>query len=333
MAITADAVRQSRQLTAIIYEAFRRSVFVNVGNRRWESQMSGASKLEFLSLGDEGTVQDRTSAQLQAAVTYTTSAATKQTMTRKWFNAFDQLGMEDMRTLAIGGRLESYMAGRLGKKVAIHIDDKIGAIVAGLTYGLVSASGNKNSIVAGSGTDNIARAFPSHPSTAKAITDLIAAIKDAHMLLKEKEAIDGEFEGDAYGSALALVCPVPIARVLVDYLESKGALQVRGDIAGQALVNRGILGTTAYQGSAFGFLDIVGTNALPRPTGTNDWDSYVIPTDGNLVVAVTPTELDIAEFGQGNTAGAYVHRRTIVGSYAALAVKPEHIIRVRMDAG
>ena len=222
MAITADAVRQSRQLTAIIYEAFRRSVFVNVGNRRWESQMSGASKLEFLSLGDEGTVQDRTSAQLQAAITYTTSAATKQTMTRKWFNAFDQLGMEDMRTLAIGGRLESYMAGRLGKKVAIHIDDKIGAIVAGLTYGLVSASGNKNSIVAGSGTDNIARAFPSHPSTAKAITDLIDAIKDAHMLLKEKEAIDGEFEGDAYGSALALVCPVPIARVLVDYLESTG---------------------------------------------------------------------------------------------------------------
>ena len=333
MAITAAGVRQQRQLTAIIYEAFRRSTWVNVGNRSWESQMAGAHILQFLSLGDEGSVQDRTYTQLDGEVTYTTSAATKLDMTRMWFNAYDQVSISDMRTLATAGRLESYMAARLGRKVSQHIDGKIASYVAGLTYDTVDGSGNDNRLSYGTASSVfLTRAFPSAPSGTNAADIFVSGIKDAHMLLKEKNAIDGEYEGDGGSSQLAFVCPVAVARMIADYLESKGSLVNRGDIAGQALVNRGIVGTSAYMGTAFGYADIVGTTSLARPTGTNDWNSYVVPTNGNLAVAVTPTDLDTAEFGQGNTKGAYVHRRTIVGSWGALALRPEHIVRVTILA-
>ena len=96
-------------------------------------------------------------------MTYTTSAATKLDMTRMWFNAYDQVAISDMRTLATAGRLESYMAARLGRKVSQHIDGKIASYVAGLTYDTVDGSGNDNSLSYGTATGRCSSPVLSRP--------------------------------------------------------------------------------------------------------------------------------------------------------------------------
>ena len=343
---TPDGSLQVIQSNAIMYEAFRRSVWLNASNRSLESMFDRALKAQVAVLGDSSTIQARTRAQLENEITYTTSDVTIKTLVKMFFNGFDSLAMADYRALQAGGRLESHLAMRLGKKLALHVDSQIAALIAGsttlgdsstrITYDTVDGSGNDNKIEVGTATtDFISRTFPYNPTNSSGkdvFADFEKAVKDAHLLLAEKDVVDGEFVGDYGGGQLALMLPLALARVLVDRIADKGELRMAGDVAGQAIQRRGIFGTSAYMGTAFGMADIVGTNSLPAPTGTTNWASYVLPSNGVLQAGFPLLAIDEAMFGQGNTKGAYVYRRTAVGEWYAGVLDPKHIVQITVHA-
>ena len=155
------------------------------------------------------------------------------------------------------------------------------------------------------------------------------------MLLAEKNVINGVTTGMGAGEMVAFECPVPIARILVDHLESEGSLLTQSDIAGAAIMDRAIGNRgAAYMGTAYGYARIDGTTSLPStPGGSAHFDSYVVPFAGPLQATILPSEIDEAMFGQGNTGGAYQYRRTVITKWGAVVLDPKHIIRVRATAG
>ena len=178
---TLDAAANQIQSNAILYQAFRKSVWLNASNRMLEQYMSRALSVSVLELGDSSVVQDRTRAQLEEATTYTTSDVTETTFTKNYFNGFDSLSMADYRILEAGGKLESFIADRLGKKLALHVDDKIAGVVAGATYDSVDGSGNDN-LIAVDSARTLTRAFPHKPAGNNAQRQFADALKDAHTL-------------------------------------------------------------------------------------------------------------------------------------------------------
>ena len=328
MAVTMTSALRVAQARSLLYEVFRRSVWLNVANRNWESDLANAFKVQIGVLDDSGTVQDRTKAQLEVGPTYSTSGVTNVEFSRAFIRAYDQIGMEDISTLGAGGALESFMAERLGRKTATQLDDKLAGVVAGVSYDTVNGAGNDNLIETGSDSDTINAAFP-HRGTTQAVEDFVSALKDAHMLLAMDNVIGGEVIGSGLGSPAAAVMPIPLARLVADYLEDKGELLDRSSIAGQAVATRGILSNSAYMGT-FAGLDIVSTNSIAVPTAAANarWSSYVLPTNGTLVAALLPDAIDEARFGDGSTGGAYVMRRTVISKWGGAVVRPEHVIRV-----
>ena len=329
MAVTMTSALRVAQARALLYQVFRRSVWLNVANRNWESDLANAFRVQIGVLDDSGTVEDRTKAQLEVGPTYSTSGVTNVEFQRSYIRAFDQLGMEDMSTLGAGGALESFMAERLGRKTATQLDDKLAGVVAGVAFDTIDGSGNDNDIPTGDDTNVINATFPHRAATTQAMEDFVTALKDAHMLLAMDNVIGGEVVGTGLGSPAAAVMPIPLARLVADYLEDKGELLDRSSIAGQAVAARGILSNSAYMGT-FAGLDITATNSIAVPTAAANarWSCYVLPTNGTLVGALLPDAIDEGRFGDGSTGGAYVMRRTVISKWGGAVVRPEHVIRV-----
>ena len=323
---TTDANTQQVQSNLILYEAFRKSVWLNASNRALESYMSRALRVSVIEVGDSSVVQDRTREQLEEAITYTTSDVTETTFTKNYFNGYDSLAMADYRILEAGGKLDSYVSDRLGKKLALHVDDKIAGVVTGSTYDSVDGTGRDNLITVDN-RDTIARAFPHATGRADTAQNIASAFKDAHMLLASKDLIDGEYVGDNGPSAFIALGAIPIMRQVVDYLASETQLQDNSNIGMQAEKYRGIFGTAAYRGTYSG-IDLGWTNSLGVPADSAPWSVYILPTNSTLFCGFPMMQIDESKFGQGNTQGAYVYRRTAVGEWLAGIGRPEHIIRI-----
>ena len=318
------------QSNAILYSAFRKSIWLNASNRQLEQYMNRALRVSVIDVADNSTVQDRTREQLEAEITYTTSDVTETTFEKNYFNGFDSLAMADYRVLEAGGRLESFISDRLGKKLALHVDDKIAGVVAGLTYDAVDGTGNDNLITVAN-QDTLARAFPHAPGRGATAANIADALKDAHMLLAQKNLMDGEYVGDNGPSAFTALGSIPVIRQIADYLASETQLQDNARIGANAEQFRGIFGTAAYRGTYAG-MDLVATNSLGVPADSAPWSIYIVPTNSTLFCGFPMLEIDEAKFGQGNTSGAYVYRRTAVGEWLAGVGRPEHIIRINVPS-
>ena len=332
---TLSAALQKVQTRAILAEAFQRSHWLNATNSALQSDFDKALTVSAILVGDSGTIEAQTRAQLEAAVVYATDNVTKVDITKGFFRGHVQLNKADYRSLEAGDRLESYVSERMGIKLANHVDENISTYVAGLTYDEVDpdTDDNDNKIVVGTaGSIFLSKAFPSHPSGTNATEVIARSILDAHQLLAEKNLIGGQYVGDYGPSQFSLICPIPVARVVVDYLGDVGQLRTAGDVAGQALANRGIFGTDAYMGSFGTVMDIIGTSTQARPTGTNNWLAYVVPSNASLHAGFPLLDIDESQFGDGNTEGAYVYRRTAVGEWFAGATDEKHIIQLEIEA-
>ena len=319
------------QSMAILYEAFRRSVWLNAANRSLEQYMARALRVSVVEVNDQSSVSDVTREQLEAPVTYTTSNVTEKTFEKKYFRGQAELAMADYRILEAGGRLESYTAEALGKKLALHVDDKIREHVASLTFDIVDKSGNDNLITLAS-ADTLKRTFPYTPGRGQTAANVASAFKDAHMLLSEKDLIGGEYIGDGGPSAFSALGPVAAIRQIADYLASETQLQDNSNVGRDAEQSRGIFGTGAYRGTYAG-IDLMATNSIPNASGSSGtWDIYILPTNSTLYAGFPMMMIDESKFGQGNTDGAFVYRRTAVGEYLVGTGRPESIVKIQIPS-
>ena len=92
------------QSMAILYEAFRRSVWLNAANRSLEQYMARALRVSVVEVNDQSSVSDVTREQLEAPVTYTTSNVTEKTFEKKYFRGKPSLQWQTIESskLAVG---------------------------------------------------------------------------------------------------------------------------------------------------------------------------------------------------------------------------------------
>ena len=317
----------------LMYQVFRRSVWINICNRNWESDFAGASsvKIPDISAGAVST-ETRTRTQLETGPTFSTSTITNVTLDEKFIRGYASIPMADIKSTGPGPTLESRIAEEMAIEMAIELDDRIAAAVAALTFDEVNGSGNDNKVIAGTaGSVFIDRTAPYTPTGTDAVKLVVNAVKLAHMYLFRKNVVAGLTLGAGEPSPLAVVLPPELCATVVDYLETTGELTDRASIAGQAGVSRGILGTAAYMGTYAG-ADFAASNSLAVPTGTNNWLFYILPTTSALAAAVEAPDIDEASYGQGNTAGAYVYRRTAISKYGIAALRPAHIFQAEVHS-
>lgn len=318
------ATTNTVQTNAILGESFRRTVWLNASNSRLDAAFSNALKQTMITVVDNSFVRDRTREQLEAGgVTWTSNEVTIQEFEKFYFDGGAQVPYADMRVLEAGGRLESHAGQILGKKLALHVDSKIaGAVTASANY-----TSGRNNQVAAPDASTITRAFPHRVAGNNADRNIVRAVKDAHLLLTDKDVMEAEWVGDNAPSAFSLMCNYPVARVLVDYLSDVGELRMKSDVAGQAETSRGIFGTTAYMGSFSGF-DIVSTNSIAKPGAGQDWKAYVVPTNSSIVAGFPMLKTVDKSWDKGTTNDAYVWQRHAIGEWYAGIVYPENIIEI-----
>ena len=329
MTQTATGALNVVQARDLAYEVFRRAMWLQLSSSAFTDALAAAYTVQIGTLEQGGAVQNRTRAQLQTGPTYAVSGVTQLAVSRKPIRAWESLDLDDYTALGVGPALEDYMSTRLGIRTAVHLDNELRGIVSGLTFDSVDGSGNDNDITAGAAADTVSRTFPYTPATT-ATAAAIAAIKNAHMLLAIKNVVNGVATGMGGAEMIAFMCPIPVAKLIVDYLESEGSLLTQNDIAGAAIIDRSIGSRGgAYMGSAYGYARIIGSNSCPIPT-TGNFLCYAVPYAGPLQATILPGVVDEQRFGEGTTQGAYQYNRTVVSNWGGVVLNPAHIIRVQV---
>ena len=314
---------------AILYEAYRRSVWLNVANRTWEEGLVNAKTVAIPDMTDNIAVDNPADADaLQTALTYKNATMAGINMVRGFVRAGAKIPMDLLDRAGGGAEAEAALATRMGVLIAQNIDEKIAAEVAGQTYDTVNGSGNDNSVPIGSaGSNFIATAFP-YSASGTILKDMANALLNIKALLVTKGVVDGNLVGAGGGNGDAVaVLPTALAINLVKYLRDNGDLVTRESIAGQAAIEAGIASTTAFQGRYAG-IDIVASDATGVAKSNAAWMGYVTVAGGPLAAAAFAPRIDEQRFGDGTTAGLYEMRRTAVGAYAAKVTRPEHIVQL-----
>ena len=314
---------------AILYQAYRRSVWLNVANRTWEEGLANAKTVTIPDMTDNIAVDNPADADaLQTALTYKNATMAGINMVRGFVRAGARIPLDLLDRAGGGAEAEANLATRMGVLIAQNIDTKIAAEVAGQTYDTVNGSGNDNSIPIGAaGSNYIGVAFP-YSANGTILKDLADALLNAKALLVTKGVVDGNLVGSGAGNGDAVaVLPTALAINLVKYLRDNGDLVTRESIAGQAAIEAGIASTTAFQGRYAG-IDIVASDATGVAKSNAAWNGYITVAGGPLAAAVFPPRIDEQRFGDGTTAGLYEMRRTAVGVYATEVTRPAHIIQL-----
>lgn len=319
----------------VLYQLFRRSAWLNLANRNWETDLAEAFKVTLSNLDDnvqiEGSV-DRSGGQagdLDASPVFSTAAITNVEMARKYMRATASLHKDDITAAGPGPVLMSRLADTLSKKLAVQLDNNLRDVITAGTYN----AANDNLVEVGTaGSVFIGRAFPYAPTGTNAVKLVADALKLAHLKLFRKDVVTGETVGVGMPMPLAAIWQPEMGNVMAEYLEGRGLITDRRSIGGQAMANRGILGNTAYQGTFSGIMDLVASNSLAVPTGSGNWEFYVVPTDSAFVAAVLSPEVDDSQFGEGTTQGRYVWERTVVQKWGGLIVRQPHIIKCVVHA-
>ena len=266
---TAAANRATVFSRDLMYQVFRRSIWLNLANRNWEAEFQNAGKVEIPDISAIADPVARTAAQLETAPTYSTSTVTNVPLTAAFIRGHGSINMVDIKRTGPGAALEADLAEKLSIQMAISLDDHLAGVITGGTYN----AANLNTLTVGTtGTDFVPRVSPFMPTTAKGMALVVNAIKVVHMLLFRKNVVGGITLGAGEPSPLAVALQPELAATVVNYLEDKGELTDRASIAGQAGVNRGILSSAAYMGTYAG-MDIVATNSLEVPASATSGSS------------------------------------------------------------
>lgn len=332
---TADADLRIVFTRDIIYEVFRRSVWANVFNQSWasESMMAWLVRFsEFLNTDEVKTEEVANRTALETGPTFTTTVLDTTDATPFYLRGYAQLNKADLKQTGTGPVFQQRLIEVLSRKLAIELDDKLAAVITGGTYEAIG-TGNSNLIPhLGDDTDFVDRDFPHRASTTDALDYVQSAMRDAELLLVQKNVLDGERVGPgAVGPISAMMNPA-LAAVLVDYLKEEGLIDLPMSAGRQALASSGVLGNTRYMGTVNN-INIMATNSLAVPGTGADWDMYFIPTGSAAAAGIEVPEVDDAQYGEGNTGGAYVFRRTVVQKAWGKILRQAHIIKATIDAG
>lgn len=314
----------------IVYLTYRKSVWLNLFNRQWESESEMGWKTQFSKLTDNVTaskMSDRTS--LETGPTFSTATVSLQDANPFYLRAHGQINLADTREAGPGPMLESRLAEVISTELALKMDDELASVVTGNTY----STANTNLLsTLGSSTNYIARAFPHKNATSAALPYVANAIAQAELQLRLKNVVNGQHIGPGQPSSLAAVMNPALASLLIDYLEDTGAIDQPGSAGRQAAQQAGILSNSAYMGR-YRTVDIVSTNSLAVPTGSANWEFYIIPTNSTCAAGVSVPDIDDARFGEGNTDGAYVWRRTVVQRGWGEVLRPAHLVKAVITGG
>ena len=316
---------------AILYEAYRRSVWLNVANRTWEEGLANAKTVAIPDMTDNIAVDNPADSDaLQTALTYKNATFAGINMVRGFVRAGVKVPMDALTRAGGGAEAEAALATRMGALIAQNIDGKIAAEVAGQTYDTVNGTGNDNKLSIGAGGSNfIAVAFP-YAASGTILKLLADALLNIKALLVTKGVVDGNLIGAGGGNGDAVaVLPTALAVNLVKYLRDEGELIGREGVGTQAAIEAGIASTTAFQGRYAG-IDIVASDATGVAASNATWKGYVTVAGGPLAAAAFAPVIDEQRFGDGTTAGLYEMRRTAVGAYAAKVTRPEHVVQLEV---
>ena len=250
--------------------------------------------------------------------------------------AVDELDLIEASTSE--AMVRQMLNGALAGQLAGNVDNANFAILAGGTYAAVAGAINTSLIVAQdnaisvgtSGSHFISRDFP-FASTGDG-DDLIAqGIAAAIALLRLKNAVGGVDVGAGQPARVACVMPTGLGSVAARYLSGKGVVDMPGSAGSQALREGGIFSSQAYEGRLAG-ADLAITNGLSTPTGTDDWEFYVLPTMGAYYASIDDPMISDRSFSAGTSADTAIRSRTAIIRHAAAIRQPGAIIRVTVPA-
>ena len=318
----------------IVYEVYRRSTWLRAFYRNIDAMFQMSQTVVLADMNDNIQVDHPADqSALESKLARSTATLTDISTTRKLIRANAQINKMQEREAGAGPAMQANLNQKLAIKLALALDDKLAEFVAGLTYDTVNGSGNDNSLLKGTaGSIYVSRSFPYKPTGTNAVDLVIEGLKDAHMLLAEKDCVSGETVGAGEAMPMCAKLPLGMARQVVDSLEKAGDLQYRTDIAAQAGADRGILSTSAYMGTWAGIMDIAGTTSLKTPTGTGNWTGYLFPTNGPISAAISEPDIADQDWDQGNTDGEYVHIREGISRWTAVATRNAHVVRIQVHA-
>ena len=101
---------------------------------------------------------------------------------------------------------------------------------------------------------------------------------------------------------------IAVMDVLAEWLAENGLMQRRSDVAVNAAINRGVFANEAYRGTSVAGFNLIGLpdSTIAKPSGTNPWDVFVVPSAGGIYGAYA---LDPDSQGTYRVDGTHLERR------------------------
>ena len=259
----------------ILYNVWRNNIGLNIANQGWRAY---ADKLGFdIPMLESNAGADRPADRdaLETGPTLDSADLTGIQINHTPVRGWGQINKRDEKISGGGPQLQMQVNAEVAQVVSQEVDDYIfEAIVRDANY-----SANDNSFKLGDATDFVSRGT-GEPSTDAAAELPGKVLNRIHRAMTRDNVLGADSTGNGANTRGTAVLPVELSAIAVDDLSDKGVLQTRGDIGADALIERGIVGVTPYEGRAYGF-DIVYSNALEVPA-SGDWEFYVIPNGSVL---------------------------------------------------
>ena len=323
----------------LTYEMFRRSIMLAMFNRDYERDFASAYKITVPNVSDDNITIDTPAdgTALETAPQFETAALGENTYSRALIRGTSQQNLMQAIESRAGAGFTQNLMERLNTRLAIKLDDQLLDVLTNVTYGNAAGNGFLLDTVGASGANGwgIKATFPhrlqkkgsSTATEADLYNGVIGSIEDAELKWRLLEVMGGQSIGHGAPSGFCFVTSPPIARQLVIWAKSAGVLDLETSAARQAATTSGILGNMAYHGRIAN-IDIASTNssevAIPTTDGSKA-PGYFLPTGSAVTAAVRPTLWDFAQYGSGNTGGAFVRRTTVILPYVVGVLKPDQL--------
>ena len=308
----------------IAYNVWQKNVMLNIANPAWRAVMASGAKTTnipiFTSNASADNPADRDA--LRTGITLSKANVTNKATTRTLVRGGGEIDKITIRESGGGPQMEAQLNAEVAQEVSENVDSVLMTAVSGNSW-----TNDTNSFSFGSATDFVSRGS-GEPSTDDASKLVGKALKRVHRAMVRDNVIGGETTGKFPPSNSTAILPVELSAIVVDDLADQGVLQRPGDIAANAVTERGIIGTNAYQGRAYG-IDLVYSNGIEVPA-TGNWDFYVIPNGGTF--AGTYEQWDIEDFDilEG---GGYLKRRYVWGATYHVIPRAKRLYRGVIQGG
>ena len=325
----------------IIYETFRRSIWMNIANRGWEAEFRQAWKgiIPDIDITVTGTEHADTEA-LEQPLSFTTSDISEIEIIRKLYTATGQVNARQVVESKAGGQIESKLIRQIAIDIAQKVDAEVSSLVKASSYTGGPTNGYQINCLADDGTNGegftrakvpVFRAIGTSTVTEdEALEQFVETLAAARLYAQDLNLIGQEVIGPDMPSNLVCVTTPQQAYLLGKHFRRLGQELMPGSAGRQALANAGILSNSAYSGRV-AEIDIVSDQSLGVPSGNANYQSYIVPSRATVAAGMEifrnnrydPTLIDTGE---------YVIRRVSSVAYWAKILRKAHLGRITLNA-